>query len=337
MFIDENKAVELLNAHDIVALPTETVYGLAARFDSEKALKKIFLIKRRPSFDPLIVHIGHEGHLKDLVTEVTPAESFLMEEFWPGPMTLIMPKKKSVSTIITSGLDTIAIRMPKNQHFHDVIQRTAPLAAPSANLFGHTSPTLASHVEFEFDGTIPVFDGGPCVVGIESTVLQVTEDDTAVHLHVMRPGMLSPQQISTALIKYTGKKIEIHYGDSKSSPGHVQDHYQPRLPVVVARATHRWNVTLHNLISKRLQLPEHAAHVTISYSGIDPALAARTLYHDLREMSAKRADYIYLTVGDDFFSEDWRGIRDRIEKASRLNVREDASGFHLNDKLNDFY
>lgn len=337
MYVDENKAVELLNAHEIVALPTETVYGLAARFDSETALKKVFQIKKRPSFDPLIVHISHESQLSQLVADVLPSEAFLMEEFWPGPMTLVMPKKSTVSEIITSGLSTIAVRMPKNQSFHDIIQRTAPLAAPSANLFGHTSPTAASHVEFEFDGKLPVFDGGPCAVGIESTVLRVAEEDQALHLHILRPGMLSPQEMSTALHGYTDKKIIVHYGASTASPGHVQDHYQPRVPLVVARTETAWDASIHEHVCQRLHIAPATACAHLTYAGQDPALVARTLYSDLRRLSSENVSYIYLTVNDSFFSEDWRGIQDRITKASTLNVQKNSSGIVLENKLDTFH
>lgn len=336
MLVDENKAVELLNSHEIVALPTETVYGLAARFDSETALKKVFEIKKRPSFDPLIVHISHESQLAELVADVTPVEAFLMEEFWPGPMTLIFPKKKTVSDIITSGLASLAIRMPKNQSFHDIIQRTAPLAAPSANIFGHTSPTTAAHVEYEFGAGLAIFDGGPCAVGIESTVLQVREEQQEVQLQVLRPGMLAPQEIVRSLREYSDKKVVVKYGATNASPGHVQDHYQPRVPLIVARSTTPWNTKIHDAICDKLKIEKTSAHESLSYVAKAATLVARTLYSDLRKLSENKNGYILLTVDDAFFSEDWRGIRDRIEKASHFSLRDSGSGPMLENKLDNF-
>lgn len=336
MNVDENKAVELLNNHEIVALPTETVYGLAARFDSEIALKKIFHIKKRPSFDPLIVHISHLSQLEKLATRVSPAEEHLMDAFWPGPLTLVLPKRPDVSAIITSGHDTIAVRMPKNQVFHDIIQRTAPLAAPSANIFGHTSPTLAEHVEFEFGGALPIFDGGPCSVGIESTVVQITEDDKTVHTQVLRPGMISQQDLSISLKNYSAKKVVIAFGATAASPGHVQDHYQPRLPLIVARQASTWTTLLHKVICEKLNISESLLPASLSYAGQDPTLVARILYSDLRRLSTTSSGYIYLSVGDEFSSEDWRGIRDRIGKASSFSISEKDGQFIMHNKLENF-
>ncbi len=334
MLIDENKAVELLNGDHIVALPTETVYGLAARFDSESALKKVFQIKKRPSFDPLIVHVSQKSQLEQIATAVTAVESFLMDRFWPGPLTLVLPKKDSVSDIITSGLSTVAVRMPKNQSFLDIIQRTAPLAAPSANLFGHTSPTLASHVEFEFEGKLAVFDGGPCQVGIESTVVQVVESETTIDLYILRPGMLAPTEIISALTAHSPKKIAAHHGATAASPGHVQDHYQPRIPLIVGHTNNPWTSALHNAISAHLQLSAGGNHAELKCSGESPAIVARTLYSDLRRLSASSASYIYLTVDDAFFTEDWRAIRDRVQKAAHWNVNSQTQ--KLEPKLNSF-
>lgn len=336
MYIDERRAIELLNSNDIVALPTETVYGLAARFDSEIALKKVFKTKKRPSFDPLIVHVSHKSQLEKITASVSEAEHFLMDAFWPGPLTLVLSKKANVSDIITSGLDTVAVRMPKNQSFLDIIQQTAPLAAPSANLFGYTSPTLAEHVEFEFSGAVPVFDGGPCAVGIESTVLKIEETDDTLHLYILRPGMLSHHDITKELKDYSEKRSRVHFGATPASPGHIDDHYQPRNPLIVAKQSSTWTTGIHAEICKKLNLPEDTRMLGLAYTNDDPTLVARLLYSDLRRLSSEDKSYIYLTVGNDFFTEEWRGIRDRVQKASKCSVMEENGQFFIHNKLENF-
>lgn len=337
MFVNEPKAISLLNNHEIVALPTETVYGLAARFDSETALKKVFKSKRRPSFDPLIVHVSHKKQLNKLTSHVSDVEHFLTDVFWPGPLTLVLPKHKDVSEIITSGLDTVAVRMPKNQSFLDIIQQTAPLAAPSANLFGHTSPTLAEHVEMEFGGELPVFDGGPCSVGIESTVVRVEESLEQISIYVLRPGMLSHTDLMRELKNYSNKTVRVHFGATPASPGHIEDHYQPRTPLVVSKHSSDWTTGLHRQIARHLGISEDSKMVSLTYSGQDPTLVARILYSDLRRLSDGNYGYIFLSVDEAFFSDDWRGIRDRVQKASKCSVTEENGQFFIHNKLENFH
>ena len=186
---DLEKAKNLLLAGEVVAIPTETVYGLAADISNEDAIRKVFSLKERPFFDPLIVHVASLKQAKALTTEWGPLTDFLARYFWPGPLTLILPKAESVNSLITSGLETLAIRFPNHPAAIQLITQVGPLAAPSANKFGQTSPTEAHHVRKEFRSVdVFVVDGGPCEIGIESTVLEVGSNQDSVS--ILRPGRI---------------------------------------------------------------------------------------------------------------------------------------------------
>jgi L-threonylcarbamoyladenylate synthase len=163
------KARDRLVAGDVVAIPTETVYGLAASIDSEKGLRRIFSLKERPFFDPLIVHVASLKEASSLVRDWPPIADFIGRYFWPGPLTLVLPKAERVNSLITSGLDTVAVRYPSHPLTLDLIRLVGtPLAAPSANKFGKTSPSRALHVKSEFPGTdLLILDGGECEIGVE--------------------------------------------------------------------------------------------------------------------------------------------------------------------------
>lgn len=337
MFVSQSRAIEILNQNKIVALPTETVYGLAARYDSEEALLQIFKTKKRPSFDPLIVHISRKEQLEVLTRKVQPVESFLMDQLWPGPLTFVLPKHPSVNPIITSGLDFIAVRMPQHPLFTVVIDHTAPLAAPSANLFGHTSPTTAQHVDMEFSGEVPICDGGATTVGIESSVIQISEADTAIQLHIHRPGMITEEVLKTTLLNYTSKEIKITYGATKASPGHIADHYQPRKPLVVVQNNCPITAETHHQICNFLKLSFSSSFETLNYSDKEPTHVARILYSDLHRLSySPTADYILLVVNTDFLNDSWRALRDRIEKASTLSITFKDGTFFTHNKLKNF-
>lgn len=337
MKVTEQRAIELLNEQDVVALPTETVYGLAARYDSEKALKKVFAIKKRPSFDPLIVHISDKNQIGKLTKHVTETENYLMDCFWPGPLTFILPKHEHVSPIITAGLQSVAIRMPQNSFFLKVINHTSPLAAPSANMFGKTSPTSAHHVETEFKNTVAVLDGGDCTVGIESTVVQILETPSTIDVHLLRPGMISDLEISAALQKWSPKKILVHFGANASSPGHVPDHYQPTIPLVVVREQALKHPDFSTFLCASLHintLPPVSTY--LNYNLYEPTHVARIFYSDLHRLSEHNNSCIVLSVNDSFFSESWRALRDRIEKASKISITVLNGQLFMHNKLETF-
>jgi L-threonylcarbamoyladenylate synthase len=190
-------AVEQLNAGNVVAMPTETVYGLAARIDSSAGIQKIFSIKQRPFFDPLIVHVSSKVMACQLTTDWSPLADFLAEHFWPGPLTMILPKTPTLDTMITSGLETVGIRMPRHSLALSLIEKAGtPLAAPSANPFGYISPTKAIHVEKQLGDKIPyIIDGGSCDIGLESTIIDCTEQP----FKILRLGGLSIETIEKGI------------------------------------------------------------------------------------------------------------------------------------------
>ena len=223
-----NKAAEEIRKGNLVAFPTETVYGLGADVFNEKAISKIFIAKKRPFNDPLIVHIADIKELELLSNKVTQVALKLAEAFWPGPLTLVMKKSPSVSNLVTSGLDTVAVRMPNNKIALNLIRRSnTPIAAPSANLFGRTSPTDAWHVADDLEGNIEmIIDGGRTRVGVESTVV----DTTTAPVQLLRAGGITVEQLRTVIgeIKI-GEKLQ----KSFRSPGMMDSHYSPKAKLIL--------------------------------------------------------------------------------------------------------
>jgi len=229
------QAVELLRTGEVVALPTETVYGLAADAFNADAVAKIFTAKERPSFDPLIVHVvGFKGveQVADVPRNVEKILRRLAQEFWPGPLTIVLPKNSSVPDIVTSGLDTIAVRQSASPVMKAVIQSLgSPLAAPSANRFGSISPTSSAAVMAELEGRIPlIVDAGACSEGIESTIIKIEPNLQKPVLRILRAGPITKEQLQRF-----GK---IEYGERLSSedgkpevPGQLASHYAPRTPL----------------------------------------------------------------------------------------------------------
>jgi L-threonylcarbamoyladenylate synthase len=217
-------AVELLAAGECVALPTETVYGLAADALRSEAVVKIFEAKERPFFDPLIVHLPSREWLERIAHVETPLIARLIETFWPGPFTLVLPRREIVPDIVTAGLDTVAVRISAHPVFQEVARRFGkPLAAPSANPFGRLSPTTAEHVRDGLNGRIPlVIDGGPCAVGIESTIVALKGE----RLSVLRTGPVTAEQL-----KVFGKVESPPCGATPQAPGQLKSHYAPRTPL----------------------------------------------------------------------------------------------------------
>ncbi len=222
------RAAEALRAGGVVAFPTETVYGLGAAVFNEKAVARIFEVKRRPFFDPLIVHISKPGQLGMLVEGgLSRTVCRLMELFWPGPLTIVLPRKGSVPDIVTSGLPTVAVRMPRHPLALELIEAAGvPLAAPSANLFGRPSPTTAGHVVEQLAGGIDcVLDGGPCPVGVESTIVSFAGGSPVL----LRPGGVPVEDIEAV----TGRleMAAVRRGEAVAAPGMLAVHYAPRTPL----------------------------------------------------------------------------------------------------------
>lgn len=219
---DIEKAAHLLKRGKLVAIPTETVYGLAANAFDQDAVLNVFEAKERPHFDPLIVHSSSAEWVKQHVAEIPSVAQTLMDEFWPGPLTLVLPKKDIVPDVVTSGLDTVAVRVPSHPMTQDLIRLLDfPLAAPSANPFGYVSPTTAQHVEDQLGEKVDyILDGGPTKVGLESTILGFEEGKPVV----FRLGGLSIDVIEDAIGKVD---VSLNQSSDPKAPGMLKSHYAP--------------------------------------------------------------------------------------------------------------
>lgn len=232
------KAADLLAAGEVVALPAETVYGLAADAMNPDAVAKIFAAKDRPAHDPLIVHIGNRDDLRliaEIPDDIAEVCKKLRDEFWPGALTIILPKRPEVPDSVTAGLDTVAVRMPADNVFRAVLKAfQGPLAAPSANRFGRVSPTSASAVEDELGGRIPlIIDGGACRDGVESTIIKIEAvEGTKPNFHVLRTGPVTIEMLKPfGRCKLPGKKGYVSIGIE--APGQLDSHYAPTTPLRV--------------------------------------------------------------------------------------------------------
>lgn len=228
------EAVRLLAAGEVVALPTETVYGLAADALNANAVAKIFEAKERPTFDPLIVHLPHKKQL-DMVADVPESIAAvvkkLAEKFWPGPLTIILPKKPCVPDIVTAGLPTVAVRASMNKVFNRVARNLdRPLAAPSANRFGSISPTSAAAVKTELDGRIPlILDDGASLHGVESTIIKIEPSTPKPRFIILRPGPITQDDLKEFGVVVLLKNLKAE--DRPESPGLLASHYAPRTPM----------------------------------------------------------------------------------------------------------
>ncbi len=223
MIISLEKAVELIRSGDVVAIPTETVYGLAADAFHPEAVKKTFTLKGRPPENPLIVHISSFEQLEGLAESIPEEAHRLAETFWPGPLTLVLNKKPVVPDIVTAGLPTVAVRMPDHPLTCKLIERTGPLTAPSANRSGSPSPTRARHILEDYQSEVAVLDGGQSEIGLESTVLDLTSSERCI----LRPGFITAEMISTKTgIRVTHQTENIK--QNSKSPGTRYTHYKPK-------------------------------------------------------------------------------------------------------------
>jgi L-threonylcarbamoyladenylate synthase len=268
-------AAQHLRAGELVAFPTETVYGLGADATNAAAIAKIYALKKRPAFNPLIVHIAAFDWLETLATTDDRAV-ILAKVFWPGPLTLVLPRSKTcaASKLVSPNLETIAVRQPKHPiatHLLNAVER--PLAAPSANLSGHVSPTLAAHVEADFGAALDlILDGGPCQTGLESTVL----DLSTATARLLRPGAISAAEI-TAHIGPIGTSDAITTAEDLKSPGQLEKHYAPSVPVRLEADAAKAGEALIGFGS--------TANADINLSPVgDLTEAAANLFHALRNL-----------------------------------------------------
>jgi L-threonylcarbamoyladenylate synthase len=293
------RAVKLLRTGDVVALPTETVYGLAADARNPNAVVKIFEAKERPRFDPLIVHLPTRESL-DVVAHIdSDLVRKLIEKFWPGPLTIILPKSEIIPDLVTAGLDTVAARMSAHPVFQQIVSAFGgPLAAPSANRFGRISPTIAQHVYDELAGRIPlIVDGGPTTHGIESTIVRVIDDA----IEILRQGPIPVEMLREFASVRVGAR-----GDTVVAPGQLKTHYAPQTKLMVVDDLQAFvppNGTRSGVISLR----------SLSESG-DLHEAAANLFRMLRELDAANLDLIVAEkVPDEGIGV---AINERLERAA---------------------
>lgn len=284
MKIEFDKACELIKQGEIVAIPTETVYGLAADAKNAVAVQKIFEKKGRPADNPLIVHISSLKQMEDFSDKIPEDAYQLAERYWPGPLTLVLKRKNKVLDVVTAGLDTVAVRMPDHPLALKLIEQSGPVTAPSANRSGKPSPTKVEHIVQDYGDSLPYLDGGPTNIGIESTVLDLSEKP----YRILRPGNISREEISELL----ATEIQEAEG-SKKSPGTRHTHYKPT-------ATVHW---FKDIDLKKLQpnafyifhsidvetIPKNAIHFHGDYSRF-----ARLLYDLYRTADLDNMDTIFI-------------------------------------------
>lgn len=289
MIVDVIKASELIRSGEVVALPTETVYGLAADASDVVAVQKIFDLKQRPADNPLIVHIANTLQAETLANTNHALFLKLADAFWPGPLTLVLPKKPQVLDIITAGLDTVALRMPDHPKTLSVIKEAGPVAAPSANRSGRPSPTRPEHVTDDFNDDLPVVDGGACTIGIESTVLDLSGDVPTI----LRPGKITAEEIEDII----SKKV-LHDSPDKDqlrrSPGTRYSHYKPAASVKwmsspVKRKLHRSDsLYIYHTIT-----PNVSQDNVVNFDGNYEEFA-RSLYDLYRMADKKHCSHIFI-------------------------------------------
>jgi L-threonylcarbamoyladenylate synthase len=318
--VDLERARELMLAGEVVAIPTETVYGLGGWIRSTAGLRKIFSQKERPFFDPLIVHVDGIESARKLTSEWTEAHETLAKTCWPGPLTLIARKADAVDPLITSGLDSVGLRCPD----HPVTLRLlgmieGGIAAPSANKFGKTSPTTSRHVFEEFGDAVAILEGGPCRVGIESTVAGISrKEDGTFEVQIFRPGHFTATRLREILAG-AGIAAKVDYAASPVAPGQLQHHYMPRIPLVIIPSGFRWEecrLRIEKKLARKFERP------AIWTQPEDPRLASRELYQRLREFDQLGHDLILTAREASHDSEDWQGIWNRLEKAKSLVIDE---------------
>lgn len=303
------RAAELLRAGEIVAFPTETVYGLGANALDERAVARIFLAKGRPSHNPLIVHAADAAAARALVLDWPLSAEALAACFWPGPLTLVLPKQPTIPDLVTAGLGTVAVRVPRHPLAHALLEAARlPVAAPSANRSEGVSPTTAAHVRASLGDRVPlILDGGPTEVGIESTVVDLSGEVP----RLLRPGMISSDDLAAVLGTRPLVVTELKGDSARTSPGQLERHYAPRAPVVLFREA------APRAADGAGAIVRHAGTSGLRHEILlpdDPAGYARGLYAALHTLDAAGVTQILIQTPPDTVA--WHAVRDRLRRAS---------------------
>ena len=310
---DIQKAVQLLTEEQLVAIPTETVYGLAGNIFSEKAIKSIFSTKQRPFFNPLIVHIPSIKSLNGLVTHVPEKAKLLAAAFWPGSMTLVLKKSSTIPDIVTAGKGTVAVRVPDHPVTLELLRKLPfPLAAPSANPFGSISPTKPAHVENYFRNSIKmVLDGGSCANGIESTIIGFENEEPVIY----RLGALALEEIEAVVGKISIKNKKEEKPDA---PGMLARHYAPKTNTflvddVAAEIEKNTGKKMGVLVFKSSLNNENITEIILSKNGSLQEAASR-LYSAMHDLDSKNLDLIIAERFSEFGL--GKSINDRLQRAT---------------------
>ena len=313
------RAAELLRAGEVVALPTETVYGLAANALDSQAVKRIFQIKGRPAHNPIIVHVASLEMARHCVTSWPPLAEQLAKAFWPGPLTMVLPRAKEIPAVVTAGGTTVGLRWPNHPFIQAVIRECGfPLAAPSANASSELSPTTAEHVRKSLADRISlIVDGGPSSVGIESTVLDLSVSPP----RILRPGMIHEQALRAVVgeTARTGGRPE----PVLKSPGQLPKHYSPKAKLLILswaddadlrKQIHHPSSTIHTHIIAHTRLPSPLGFGRVSVIPHDPEAFARAIYAELHCCDEAGAELIIVEALP--LTSEWRAIAERLKRAA---------------------
>jgi L-threonylcarbamoyladenylate synthase len=310
---DINQAKIFLEQGNVIGIPTETVYGLAGNAFDIEAVTKIFEVKNRPTFDPLIVHTNSVERLKDFVQYLPEKALFLAQKFMPGPLTLLLPKHESIPDLVTSGLDSVAVRIPNHALTLELLTNLDfPLAAPSANPFGYISPTSAQHVNQQLGEKIPfILDGGECQIGIESTIIGFENEEVIV----FRKGGLAIEDIE----KVVGKvRVNTHSSSNPKAPGMLKSHYSPKKDLLIFdkkifdKETKKEQIGYLAFQEYNVNLPK-SNQLILSESGSYKE-AAKNLFAFMRQLDAMEIEKIYVELLPEI--DLGRAINDRLRRAA---------------------
>ena len=310
-----DKAAEILQHGDLVAIPTETVYGLAGNIFNESAIRKIFEVKQRPLFNPLIVHLHSVEQVSEIARHIPEKAMQLAEAFWPGSLTLVLPKKDIIPDLITAGKDTVAMRIPNHPVTQELLRKLPfPLAAPSANPFNRISPTSAEHVESYFKDSIRmVLDGGECKRGLESTIIGFEGDEPVLY----RLGSISKEEIEEVVGEMQVKNKK---ESAPNAPGMLEKHYAPRTKTILVDSADEININTEGkrvglLSLTQVENSESYSHVEILSKSGDMAEAAANLYKALHKLDSHDLDIIIaIRMPNTGLG---RSINDRLERAAK--------------------
>jgi L-threonylcarbamoyladenylate synthase len=321
---DIARAAEIIKSGGLVAIPTETVYGLGANALDEEAVRKIFEVKGRPADNPLIIHVSSAAELNKWCADIPSAAFLLARRFWPGPLTLLLDKKPVIPSIVTAGLKTVAIRCPDHRLTLELIRRSGvPIAAPSANPSGKPSPTTAHHVMGDIGGKIEaVLDGGPCRVGLESTIVDMTVSPP----RILRPGGVTKEMLAEVLGNVEVDGGLLRADEAPKAPGMKYRHYAPQADVIIVKSDDKSKIYAY--INNQ---PDNGGAVLcfdgeegyfsgkrcLAYGGAeDPSSMAERLFSALRELDREDIKIIYAVCPPETETGVGFAVFNRLKKAA---------------------